>query len=198
MTHFEIIAAPFTLWLAPVATAFPLLSAAPGAGWTKVGTSGDRNYSDDGVTVAHSQTLETARPAGATGAVKAWRTEEELVISLTLWDMTLEQYAAALNGNAVATTAAGTGTIGTKTIGLSQGREVTAYALLARGPSAYDDGFLSQYQVPRCYQSGNPQPVFSTAGPAGLELEFTALEDLAAAVAEERFGKHVVQHQAAI
>lgn len=198
MEPFEIVAAPFTLWLAPVGTAFPAIDAAPAVAWIKVGTSGDRNYSDDGVTVAHSQNIEQARPVGATGPVKAWRTEEDLMIRLTLWDITLEQYAVALNGNEVSTTAAGVGTAGFKEIGLSQGQEVTAYALLARGLSAYGDGYAAQYEVPRCYQSASPEPVFTKGEPAGLELEFTALEDLNAANDAERFGRLVMQHQAAL
>lgn len=197
MEPFEIIGAPLTLYLAPVGTAYPALDEAPGAGWTKVGTNGDRNYGDDGVTVAHSQSLEQARPAGATGPVKAWRTEEDMVISVTLWDLTLEQYAIALNDAEIDTVAAGVGTIGTKTIGLSQGQEVATYALLARGVSPYGD-FPAQYEVPRVYQSGNPEPAYVKGQPAGLALEFTALEDLEAESDAERFGRLVMQHLAAL
>ena len=198
MQPYEIIGAPLTLWLGPVGTAFPLIDAAPDVAWVKVGTSGDRNYSDEGVTVVHSQNVEQARPVGSTGPVKAWRTEEDLMIRLTLWDLTLEQYAAALNDLAVATTAAGAGTAGFKEIGLSQGQDVATYALLARGVSAYGDGFNAQYEVPRCYQAGNPELVYVKGVPAGLELEFTALEDLDAGTDAERFGRVVMQHQAAL
>src|SRR5687768_4200929 len=141
MKPFEIIAAPFTLWLAPVSTAFPVITAEPAEAWKKVGTSGDRNYSEDGVTVAHSQAFSQARPAGATGPVKAFRTEEDLLVSLTLWDLTLEQYANSLNGNTVATTAAGVGSAGFKALKLYQGTDVEVMALLIRGTSsAYGDG----------------------------------------------------------
>lgn len=198
MEPFEIIGAPFTLFIAPIGTAFPLVDAAPAAAWKLIGSNGASNYSDAGVTVAHSQKLEQARPVGSTGPVKAWRTEEDLMISLTLWDMTLEQYLYALNDATIATTAAGAGTAGFKKIGLSQGGEVTAYAALLRGLSPYGDVFAAQYEVPRCYQSGNPKPVFTKGKPAALELEFTALEDLTAANADERFGRLVTQHMDAI
>ena len=92
MEPYEIIGAPFTLWVAPTGTAFPLIDAAPAVDWVKIGTNGDRNYSEEGVTAGHSQTVNYARPAGATGPVKAFRMEEDLMLSLTLWDMTLEQY----------------------------------------------------------------------------------------------------------
>ena len=196
MEPYEIVAGPLELYLAPVGTAFPAIDAAPGAGWTKVGTNGDRNYSDDGVSVTHSQTLQKVRPAGAVGAVKTFRTEEDLSFTVTLWDMTLEAYQLALGGVAPETVAAGVGTAGTKTIGLSRGETVKAYALLARGVSAYDDAMPAQYEVPRCYQSGNPNPVHRKGVPAGLALTFEALEDLEAASEDERFGRLVMQHQA--
>lgn len=196
-TPFEILGAPFTLYVAPVGTAFPLIVAAPGVGWTMVGTSGDRNYSEDGVTVAHSQTVNAVRGAGATGPRKAWRTEEDLVVSLVLWDLTLEQYAIAMNGNAVEATAAGVGTAGFKALGMYKGVQVATMALLIRGDvSAYSAEGKSQYEIPVCYQSGSPEPVYAKGEPAGLSLEFTAMEDPAAASPDERFGRLVMQHQA--
>jgi hypothetical protein len=196
MEPFEIIGAPYTLYLAPAGTAFPLIDAEPAVGWTLVGTNGDRNYSDAGVTVTHNQTIDQARPAGATGPVKAWRSAEDLMISLTLWDLTLEQYMYVLNGVAPVTTAAAAGTAGFKKTGLSRGVEITQFAALLRGESPYGAGFSAQYEVPRCYQSANAKPVFVKGKPAGLDLEFTALEDLTAASDDERFGRLVSQHQA--
>lgn len=198
MKPFEIIGAPLTLWIAPEGTAFPTLLTAPPGAWTQIGTSGSSSYGDDGVGVRHTQTTETATPAGSTAPVKAWRTAEGLSIGVTLWDLTLEQYLMALNQATVATTAAGSGTPGFKRMGLSQGSAVATYALLARGISAYGDGWVAQYEVPRCYQSGNPSPVFNKGKPAGLALEFTALADLAAASEAERFGRLLMQHAAPI
>jgi len=197
MQPYEIIGVPFTLWVAPVGTAFPLIGAAPAAAWKMVGTHGDRSESEEGVTVAHSQAFNQARTAGATGPVKAFRTEEGLVISLTLLDISLEQYSLAMNGNEVETTAAGVGSAGFKSLQLYRGVNVEAMALLVRGEaSAYGDGFRSQYEVPVCYQSGSAEPVYTKGEPAGLALEFTALEDPAAPTPEQRFGRLVMQHQA--
>ncbi|WP_034157925.1 hypothetical protein [Sphingomonas sp. ERG5] len=198
MEPYEIIAGPLTLWLAPIGTAFPLIGVAPAGPWTKLGASGDRNYSDDGVAVMHSQTIQKIRPAGAIGAVKAFRTEEDLMLTVTLWDNTLEAYTVALGGAAPTVTAAGVGTAGTKKIGLSRGQSIKAYALLARGLSAYGDGLAAQYEVPRCYQSANPNPIYRKGVPAGLQLEWSALEDSAASSDAERFGRLIQQHQAAL
>lgn len=196
MSPFEIIGAPLTVWIAPIGTAFPLINVAPAVAWTKLGTNGDRNYSNDGVTVAHSKTYQKARPAGASGPVKAFLDEEDLMIRLTLWDLTLEQYQYALNSNTVTTTAAAAGVAGFKKIGLSQSVGKTKeFALLARGLSPYDEAMNAQYEVPRCYDSGSAEPVFRKGVPAGLALELTALEDLNAASDVERFGRFVAQHQ---
>lgn len=199
MLPYEILAAPFTAWWAPVGTAFPLIGAAPAVDWIKIGTSGDRSETEEGVTVAHSQEINLVRTAGATGPVKAFRTQEGLVISFALLDVTLEQYKLALNSNAIGTTAAGVGTAGFKALKLYQGLEVEAMALLLRGEaSAYGDGYRSQYEVPVCFQSGSPEPVFTKGDPASLALEFTALEDPNAASPDLRFGRLVMQNAAAL
>lgn len=192
---FEIVAAPFTVYVAPLGTAFPALGVAPAAPWIKLGTSGDRSMSEEGVTVAHGQEINQVRTAGSTGPVKAFRTEESLVISLTLLDISLEQYALAFDGNTVATTAAGVGTAGYKALKLYRGVNVDAVALLVRGDaSAYGDGMQSQYEIPACFQSGSPEPVYTKGEPAGLALEYTALEDPDAATPDARFGRLLMQH----
>lgn len=196
MTPYEIVGAPLTLWLAPVGTAFPLVNAAPAVTWVKIGTNGTRNQSEDGVTVTHSQSTNKVRPGGTTGPVKAFRTEEDMMIELTLWDVTLEQYRLALNSNPLTTTAAGVGTAGFKQVGLSSGLAVREFALLARGVSPYDEAMTAQYQVPRCYQSDSPAIAFRKGVPAGIKLRFEALEDLSAVSDELRFGSMVFQHQA--
>lgn len=196
---FEIIARPFTVYWAPVGESFPAIDAAPAGNWTKIGSSGDRNYTEEGVQVAHSQNIEQVRAAGGTGPIKAFRTEEGLAISFILMDMLLEQYKLALNNNAVATTAAGSGTAGYKELPVYQGQDVQTLALLIRGDvSPEGANWKSQYEVPVCFQSGSPEPVFQKGTPAGLALEFTALEDPDAASEDARFGRLVVQHQTAL
>jgi hypothetical protein len=189
MTPFEIIGAPLTLWVAPLGTAFPLINAAPAVAWTRLGTNGDRSYENGGITVSHSKTYSKVRTAGASGPVKAFLDEEDLMFRVTLLDLTLEQYANALNGNIVTTVAPGVGVQGTKRIGLSEDVGVTReYALLARGLSPYNELLSLQYEIPRCFQSGAPEVVFRKGQPAGLALTYEALENLSAATAQERFG----------
>lgn len=182
---FEIICNPLTVYLAPVGTAFPATNAAPSGSWFKLGTSGNKNYDEKGVTVTHSQTVAKWTSAGSTGARKAYRTAEALTLDFELVDMTIEQYAEILNGAAVTTQA---GPPATKTINLQQGLAVTLYALLARGVSPISDTLPAQYQVPIAYQAGNPAPVYSKGAPAGLAVTFDTLED-----ATLGFGQLLVQ-----
>jgi len=183
---FEIIAAPFTLWLAPVGTAFPELAADPAADWVKVGTSGDLNYTEEGVKVQHSQSVEVWRALGSTGPRKAFRSNEDLKVSLTLADLSLEQYAIALNHNTVTEDA------GQRSIGLSRGLIVAQRALLVRGVSPYEDG-VAQFEVPVAVQTGSPEVVGRKNEPASLALEWTALEDPDATSDDERFGRLVAE-----
>jgi hypothetical protein len=171
----------------------------PAVDWIKVGTSGDLSETEEGVTISHSQSINKVRAAGSTGPRKAFRSEEDLMIALTLMDISLEQYKLAMNGNAIATTAAGVGTVGFKSLKLYRGVNVATFALLVRGvASAYGDGWNAQYQVPACYQSGDAELVYTKGEPAGLALEFTALEDPDAASADARFGQLVMQHAIAL
>jgi len=194
-TPFEVIAAPFKLYLAPVGTAFPLIDAAPAVDWLLIGSSGDLNYHSDGVTVEQMQTISKWRSLGDSGSRKVFRQEEDLMIRLTLVDITLEQYKYAINSNSVATTAAGVGTAGFKTLGLSRGLAVATNALLLRGPSPYGDDWTLQYEVPRAAQSGNPTVVYQRQEPAGLALEWSALVDPSQS-ASQYFGRIVAQHAA--
>ena len=193
---FEIIAAPFTIYLAPTGTAFPDIGEDPSGDWFKIGTSGDENYNEEGVKVSHTQTIEKTRTLGTTAPRKAFRTAEDLMIGFQLHDMTLEQYNLAIEGSEVQTVAAGTGVAGRKSISAYRGFNLPTHALLARGNfSAYGNGMNTQYEVPVCYQSGSPEPVFVKGSPAGLSLEYTALINPDATGDDDRFGRLVVQHQ---
>ncbi len=168
---FEIIAFPFTVYFAPTGTTFPVIDDAAVTGFTKIGTSGDRNYSEDGVTVAHEQTIEQFRALGGTGPRKVSRTEENLIVRFTLWDLLLEQYKLALNSNTVTTTAAASGVAGFRELDTYRNIDVALMALLVRGDvSPEGAGWNTQYEVPQCYQSASPETVFVKGAPAGLSL----------------------------
>jgi hypothetical protein len=190
---FEVIAAPYRVYVAPVGTAFPAVTVDESAiptEWVLVGRSGDLNYDRGvGVVVSHTQTMAPWRSVGDAGVRKTFRTEEDLKISLKLVDLRLEQYQNAMNANTI--TPSGS----TKKMGLSRGFAVSTFAVLIRSDvSPYGDGLNMQYEIPVAAQTGNPTINLSKPGePAGLDLEWTALVDPDAASEDERFGRVVAE-----
>jgi hypothetical protein len=197
---YEVIAAPFVVYYAPVGEAFPLIDAVPAGNWTKIGTSGELNYTDDGVTWCRSsQEIEEWYAGGDTGIRKVFRTKESQKVKFKLADMTLEQYRLALNMNAITTVAAGSGTAGYKKIGLSRGNDVAQRAILVRGDvSPYGDGSRCSTS---CRSRSRPDAgsrARQERHAGGLSLEWTSIIDPNASTSAERYGRLVVQHQAAL
>lgn len=193
---YEVLAAPYTLYIASVGTTFPDVDETPGVSWFKVGTSGNLNYDDGaGVTIEHPQTIVKWRSVGDAGSRKVFRTEEDLIVRMVVVDMTLEQYALAINNNTVTDTPAGVGTPGTRKLGLSRGFQVSTKALLIKGhESPYGEDWTSQYEIPVAAQAGSPTVTVSKKGqPAALALEWHALVDPNAASEDERFGRLIAQ-----
>ncbi|MAM39350.1 MAG: hypothetical protein CL949_12825 [Erythrobacter sp.] len=193
MTPHEIITAPYTIWTAPLGTAFPAVGEAPGADWALLGTRGSRSVSQDGVAVQHLSQFTTSQTAGALGATFGFDTLGGMRVQVRLLDITLEQYAIALGGNAVTRTRPELETVGVRSIGLSRPRRAGApFAVLVRGPSPYFGGQSAQYELPRCLETGGGADVVYRRGkPTGLALQFLALEDPAATSEETRFGRLV-------
>lgn len=193
---YEVIAAPYTLYVADVGEAFPAVNAAPGVNWTKVGTSGPLNYDRaEGVTVEHRQSVTPWRSAGDTGVRKNFRVEEDQIVRMKLVDITLEQYGLALNHNTITPVAAASGIAGTKKIGLSRGTQIVTKALLIRADvSPYGEDLAMQYEIPLAQQIASSQVSLSKPGePAGLNLEWSTLVDVNAASVDERFGRLIAQ-----
>lgn len=177
MEPYEILATPLKVYLAPVGETFPDVDEDPAGNWDLLGTNGDENYAEDGVTVTHGQTIDTFTPLGLTVPLKAWRSAEELTIGFTLHDLSLAEYGKVLNNATVNQTAAGSGTPGYQDFSLYQGRDIAVFALLLRGLSPYGDNYNMQYEIYKAYQSENPAPVFRKNEPAGLAIQFSILYD---------------------
>jgi len=194
MMPFEIIMAPADIYLAYEGEPFPAIDAAPTGNWMPLGTAGKRNQSEKGVIITHGQTLKEHFTTGSSGPVKVVRTGESLSISVEIEDMTLEQYAKALNGMGLGSIAQGSGVAGAKTMPMRQGIDVTTFALLIRSYSPYGDGMNFQYQIPKVYQSSSPKVMFDGNGSAAtLALEYKALEDPNADSDSLRFGLLIAQ-----
>lgn len=186
---FEIIISPFEVFVAPVGESYPLINATPAGNWVKLGTSGNKNMGEEGVTVVHDQTIDFWRAYGTTGPVKASRSSEDLKVSFTLADLTLEEYTRIIQAVTVVDNAESSGVAGFREINLRRGLDVYQVALLTKGDGPYGSGFSAQFEVPRVVQSGSPSVVFLKNTPAMLTMEFTALEDADASSDAERFGR---------
>lgn len=193
----EVVAAPFEIWLGPVGEAFPNIEDTPVGNWVKIGTSGNRSITEDGVTVQHQQTIEQFRSLGSTGPMKAFRTEESLIITFTIADITLENYKHALNQNTVTDTAVG-GNAGFRDVDLYLGLTLDQRALLVRGLNAspYLVDTDIQYEVPLVYENGSKEIVSSKGTPIGIALEYVAIEDPSASTSADRFGKLIAMDEA--
>lgn len=173
---FEIIGAPYEIWVAPVGTAMPALDATPSGSWTKLGTSGSKNYDDDGVTVDLDQKFEGFRGAGSTVQRKVWRVEEDMSISVKLVDMTAAQVAKVLNDVSVTTVAPGPTQAGESNFSLYGGVNVATLAVIARGISPANELYVAQFEMDSAFQEGTPSIQLTKGKPAMLDVKFTALD----------------------
>ncbi len=183
---YEILSGAGTLYIAPANESKPDLDATPAGNWTEMGET------DGGVTVTPSQEIEKKRTDQRTGAVKAIRTEEDLVIETNLAQATLENLAQVMNGLTVTDNAAGASTIGYREVGMYRGGDVSEFALLFRADSPYGD-YPAQYYVPRGFFAGEHGMEYQKEGDIYIPFSFEALEDLNASSESERFGVYEAQ-----
>lgn len=177
---FEVIAGPFTAYVADVGTTFPTLAEDPAdvAGWTLVGKSGAINYDrGEGVMVRHQKTVNTYRGAADGRPLKNFVTEENLIVEFQLADATLETYRLAVNSNAITNVAAAGGVPAHKKISLAIGNSLQSHALVLRSDeSPYQAVGVSQYQIEKVQDIGSSDVQRGSAGnPAKLRLMFSAL-----------------------
>lgn len=178
------------MYIAPAGTAKPVLTASPSGSWRSLGET------DDGVKIAHTQTIETFTSDQRVGKKKAVRTEEGLTVEANLQDGTLENLADVIGGT-VTDTAPGSGTIGTRSTPLYSGATVDEFAFLFRGVSAYGD-FPAQLYIPRAFFDGDTEQEYKKDTVTLTPITLEALEDLNAATEAERFGIYEMQDAAAL
>ena len=175
---FEMVAAPMTLYIAPEATLAPELSLTPPSPWRFLGTSGSRSISDEGLTIAFNETVENQRTLGSTGIAKQFRSEEDLMVSFGLLDVSVETFSDALSGLSVTEVASALGTAGYRRVDLLRGFNVLNQAFLVRGFSPYADDMFAQYWIPKGYASFSGDLSYTKSGAAMIPIQVSAIEDL--------------------
>lgn len=165
------VASPLTLYIAEVDSTFPDIDADPSDPWIKVGTEGDKNYNEAGVTVGHGETTADFTPAGSTMVVKRFRTAESPQITLNLVDLSPTMYALVMNNADVTDQAAGVGTPGYSLFSLFRGDQVAQFAIIAKGMSTIDNELALQYQASKAFVSVDGDVVWTKGIPAMLPVK---------------------------
>jgi hypothetical protein len=193
VSPFEIIAGPAIVYVAPVGTSFPAVDEAPAVAWLRLGRT------KGGVGAQHNQTQVDLRADQDTAPAKVMRTEESMVLTFALADLTLENFGRVLNGilpTDVAPVVGPPAVAGYRKMTMYQGLTVAQYAMLIRAPSPYLEVLIAyeslglDYRLTRVSQSGNPSVKFVPDDMALLETEWKVISDPNAVGATllERFG----------
>lgn len=183
----EVVAAPLTVYLAPVGTTFPALDdieASFNPLWIKLGTSGSKNYDDAGIDITHDEEVSDFTPAGSTMSVKRFRTAETFEATLNLVDLSPDQYALIMNNATVTDTPAGVGVPGSSEFSLFRGDQVNAFSVLLRGQSSVDNELNMDYRFTRAFVSASGSVNFNKGEPARLAVVIHAVKYLDADVIE--------------
>jgi hypothetical protein len=168
----EIIAAPLTIYLAEIGTAAPAIDDVPDAfdaAWLVLGSEGDMNYGEDGVTMSHNESISDFVPAGSTMPSKRFRIGEDFLLSLNLVDLGPEAYARVMNDAEITTTG------NSKKFSLYRGDQVKGFAILGRGMSTVDNELYLQYFFSKAFVSVDGNVVFNKGKPAELPVKIQAI-----------------------
>ena len=106
---YEMVSGPLTVYTAPLTNPpapAPALNLAPPSPWTLLGSNHGRSISEDGLAMEFTETVEAQRVLASTAIQKLFRTEEDLMMSCALLDVTVETFALAMSGLPVETRAA--------------------------------------------------------------------------------------------
>lgn len=188
---FEIIVGPLAIYTAPAIEVEDDVDSAPTGNWALLGTSGTKSYAEAGISLNLAQTIRQSFVVGTAGPVKANRQQEQMTIGVSMMDLSAAEFTKLLSNTTKSTDT----TPNIDYIGLSRGPDVTLLSLTARGEGLSPSGATldMHFYSPRVYQSGDLAPTFSKDEDAMLAATFTALENLSAATAEQRFGRWVVE-----
>ena len=168
----------FYVWVADGGTALPAFGGddrVDPAGFESVANG--LRINEDGITITFSRTMQEIHTSRSRQPIKVVNTMESVMVKFDSCAFTLESLAQNLLGSAaeaVVDTAAGVGTAGFRTLELDRGLDVKQYALIAQfGYSPYADGLKGDLYLPFCYQSADPEEVFSKndAGQDGVRVQ---------------------------
>jgi hypothetical protein len=179
-TPFEQLTGALKIHIAPYGEAIPEVQAAPTGNWTELGaTDGDQK-------LKHGNKITWFRDNDHQGLVKGIRTEEEITISATLVDLTLEKYARIISSVGSVVETINASSVTQRTLPMKRGPNLTEYAVLFRGDTISPYGvFPGMYVFPKAVVSSEPTPTFGKDKRAALDFDMTVLEDDAQSLGDE-------------
>ena len=178
---YEVIGAPHTIYIGPAGEARPTLGATPAGNWVLLGARGNISYSEEGVRTNSPAAYNYFRGLGSAAPLKAFRSEEDVMVQVTLADLSLESLANAFNQLAEDVTESGF----KRTLNMSRGLSVLTAAVLVIGPSPYMDDGTAQLWIPNAANVSNPEPVRRRDQATTYALEWRAIYYSLAAAGEE-------------
>lgn len=173
MPELEIINGPLEIYWAPVGESVPAIGDTPAGNWALIGTSGSKNYTEDGVTVSGEKSIEYFRSLGTPYPRKGFITQADVMVTVKVADFTLAQLRRALNENTV------TSDTGFDYIELDVGVDVNEIALLLRGTgkSPALAGSNLQFELPRVVEDGSVEWSWVKGDAVGSDLSFRVIYD---------------------
>ncbi|MCP5004698.1 MAG: hypothetical protein GY941_12285 [Planctomycetes bacterium] len=174
----EILNGCFDVWMAPEGEAYPDISDAPAGNWAKIGSNGNRHYTEEGVRLELSQDMEEHSGAGGTEVLKISRVLERAKIQFELFDLSSAEIIKALNlTTTTQDTAAGSGTGGHQAFSLLRGLTVTQVAILVRGENKSTDLVTEniQIEIPSAAQIASLEMIHNKSDKAGVAFDLQAI-----------------------
>ena len=173
MPELELVNGPLDIYWAPTGESFTAIGVTPAGNWLKIGTSGAHNFSEDGVSIISDKNIDYFRGLASGYPRKAFITEANLMVSVSMADLSLSQFRLALNQNTVSSGG------GIDHIQMDVGLDVSEIALLVRGTgkSPQFDGGNIQWELPRVVEDGSRDLSFVKGGPVLVELNFVLIYD---------------------
>lgn len=165
------------IYIAPKGEVPPAITAAPGGNWVALGeTEGDQ-------TIEYAGALTLFRTNERSGPVKAVRPEEDVMVSFTLVETTLEHYAYVLSRISAVITS---GTPAQRRLAHKRGFCPVEYALLLWGATDSPYGLYPAYTyLPRVVSAAEPSLTRTKDGRRAIEAMYQALEDAEQAEGDE-------------
>ena len=172
MAELEIIAGPMKIYAAPAVEAMTAVGSAPVANWVLLGTSGDLNYTEEGVTIRNEQETEMWRSLGSPYPRKSFRPSADTFVDVVVADMTLVHLRLAWNNNTVTTDGGGF-----DHISMDAGLAPTEHSLLIRGTgnSPLIAAGNMQIEIEKCVEVGSRELVFVKGEPVAVAFSFQGI-----------------------